>query len=159
MMSRNVICGVKFGRFWTFDRRRPSWILRKMKNSSAGLFLGSSSMSMPNFVWIRWTGSKLLQKILRGSNTLPPPPPHPPPHPPVKKQFIELPTFQVGAKNTFFITLHLWWKTYALSSSYPTLLLSVNKSMSLHVHGLFWYVFSNFIIALQNILSLCLFPL
>ena len=62
MMSRNVICGVKFGRFWTFDRRRPSWILRKMKNSSAGLFLGSSSMSMPNFVWIRWTGSKLLQK-------------------------------------------------------------------------------------------------
>ena len=33
-----------------------------MKNSSAGLFLGSSSMSMPNFVWIRWTRSKLLQK-------------------------------------------------------------------------------------------------
>ena len=33
-----------------------------MKNSFAGLFQGSSSMSMPNFVWIRWTGSKLLQK-------------------------------------------------------------------------------------------------
>ena len=29
-----------------------------------GLFLGSSSMSMPNFVWIRWTGSKLLQKSI-----------------------------------------------------------------------------------------------
>ena len=47
-----------------FDRRWPSWILRNMKNSFAGLFLGSSSMSMPNFVWIRWTGSKLLQKII-----------------------------------------------------------------------------------------------
>ena len=33
-----------------------------MKNSSGGLFLGSSSMFMPNFVWIRLTGSKLLQK-------------------------------------------------------------------------------------------------
>ena len=62
MRSRNVICGVKFDRLWTFDRRRPSWILRKMKNSSAGLFLGSSCMSMPNLVQIRWTGSKLLQK-------------------------------------------------------------------------------------------------
>ena len=27
MPSRNGICGVKFGRFWTFDRRQPSWIL------------------------------------------------------------------------------------------------------------------------------------
>ena len=34
---------------------------KKWKNSFAGLFLGSSSMSMPNFVWIRWTESKLLQ--------------------------------------------------------------------------------------------------
>ena len=33
-----------------FDRRRPSWILRKVKNYFAGLFLGSSSMSMLNFV-------------------------------------------------------------------------------------------------------------
>ena len=75
-----------------FDRRWPSWILRKMKNSFAGLFQGSSSMSMPNFVRIRWTGSKLLQKILIRSNTPLPPPP------PVKKQFIELPTFQWGLK-------------------------------------------------------------
>ena len=29
--SRNVNCGVKFGRFWTFDWRPPSWILRKIK--------------------------------------------------------------------------------------------------------------------------------
>ena len=43
MPSRNVIYGVKFGRFWTFDRRPPSWILRKIKNSSVGLFLGSKS--------------------------------------------------------------------------------------------------------------------
>ena len=40
-----------------------------MKNSFAGLFLGSSSMSMPNFVWIRWTGSKLLQKHSSSSST------------------------------------------------------------------------------------------
>ena len=62
MRSRNVICGVKFDWFWTFDRRRPSWILRKMKNSSTGLFLGSSCMSMQNLVQIRWIRSKLLQK-------------------------------------------------------------------------------------------------
>ena len=30
---------------------------------------------------------------------------------------------------------------YPWNSSYPTLLLSANKSMSLHVPGLFWYVF------------------
>ena len=58
MMSRNVICGIKFGRFWTFDLRWPSWILRQMKNYSAGLYLGSSSMPMPNFVQIGWTRSK-----------------------------------------------------------------------------------------------------
>ena len=28
---------------FSFDRRQSSWILRKMKNSSAGLFLGSST--------------------------------------------------------------------------------------------------------------------
>ena len=33
-----------------FDCRQPSWILRKMNNSSTGLFLESSSMSMPNIV-------------------------------------------------------------------------------------------------------------
>ena len=63
MPSRNVICRVKFGRFWTFDRRRPSWILRKIKNSSTGLFLGSTSMSMPNFIQIRRTGSKCQAKM------------------------------------------------------------------------------------------------
>ena len=46
-----------------FDRRWPSWILRNMKNSFAGLFLGSSSMSMPNFVGIRWTGAKCQAKM------------------------------------------------------------------------------------------------
>ena len=74
-----------------FDHRRPSWILRKMKNSFAGLFQGSSSMSMPTFVWIRWAGSKLLQKMWGGANT--------PPPAPVKKQFIELPTFQWELKT------------------------------------------------------------
>ena len=29
MLSRNGICGVKFGEFLTFDRRWPSWILDK----------------------------------------------------------------------------------------------------------------------------------
>ena len=62
MPGRNVICRVKFGQFWTFDRRRPSWILIKMKNSSAGLFLVSSSMSMSNLVQIGWTGSELFKK-------------------------------------------------------------------------------------------------
>ena len=28
MLNRNVICGVKYGRFRTFDPRRPSLILR-----------------------------------------------------------------------------------------------------------------------------------
>ena len=27
MLNQNVICRVKFGRFWTFDPQRPSWIL------------------------------------------------------------------------------------------------------------------------------------
>ena len=40
----------------------PAAILDFEKNSFAGLFQGSSSMSMPNSVQIRWTGSKLLQK-------------------------------------------------------------------------------------------------
>ena len=60
--SRMVNFEPKLCRNSIFDRRQPSWILRKMKNSSAGLFLESSSMTMPNFVWIWWTGSKLLQK-------------------------------------------------------------------------------------------------
>ena len=60
--SENVICGVKFDRFWTFDHGQPSWILRKIKNFSAGLFLVASCMCMPNLVQIRWAGSKLLQK-------------------------------------------------------------------------------------------------
>ena len=94
MPSRNVICRVKFGRFWTFDRRRPSWILRKLKNSSTGLFLGSTNMSMPNCVQIRWTESKCQAKMWFF------PPQHPHPHPPsVTKQFIEL-SGAVGAKNT-----------------------------------------------------------
>ena len=58
MPDRNVICGVKFGRFWTFDHRRPSWILMKMKNSPVGLFLVLSSMSMSDLVQIGWTGSQ-----------------------------------------------------------------------------------------------------
>ena len=48
--------------YFSFDRRQPSWILRKTKNSSAGLFLGSSSISMPNIVLIGWTGSELFKK-------------------------------------------------------------------------------------------------
>ena len=48
--SRNVIFEPKLCRNSIFDRRQPSWILIKMKNSSTGLFLGSSSVSMPNFV-------------------------------------------------------------------------------------------------------------
>jgi hypothetical protein len=27
MPSENVICGIRFSRFWTFDLWRPSWIL------------------------------------------------------------------------------------------------------------------------------------
>ena len=83
-----------------FDRRRPSWILRKMKNSFAGLFLGSSSMSMPNFDWIRWTGSKCQAKMW----IFPPQPPAEPPPPSVKKQFIELPTSQWELKKYFIHT-------------------------------------------------------
>ena len=94
-----------------FDRRRPSWILRKMKKSFAGLFLGSSSMSMPNFDWIRWTGSKCQAKMW----IFPPQQPdsqqpadhpdyQPPPHPSVKKQFIELPTSQWELKKYFIHT-------------------------------------------------------
>ena len=63
MPGLNVICGVKFGRFWTFDRRRPSWILIKMKNFSAALFLVSSSMSMPDLIQIEWTGSERLAEM------------------------------------------------------------------------------------------------
>ena len=77
MRSQNVICGVNFDRFWIFDRHRPSWILRKMKNSSAGLFLGSSCMSIPNltlfilFIWLgqnqnlAWTYYLTLETSLR----------------------------------------------------------------------------------------------
>ena len=88
MPGRNVICRVKFGQFWTFDRRRPSWILIKMKNSSARLFLMSSSMSMPNLVQIGWTGSELFKKMW----FFPPHPQHPQQHPQpsVTKQFQEL---------------------------------------------------------------------
>ena len=49
---------VKFGRFWTFDHWRPSWILQEMRNSGTGLFEGSSCMSMPTFVQIWLMGSK-----------------------------------------------------------------------------------------------------
>ena len=51
-----MICGVKFGRFFNFDLWRPSWILENVKNSCTRLLIGSNSMSVPNFVKIRWTG-------------------------------------------------------------------------------------------------------
>ena len=63
MRSRYVIWGVKSGRFWTFDRRQPSWILRKIENSSVALFLGSKTSFMPIFVQIRWTGSNCQAKM------------------------------------------------------------------------------------------------
>ena len=47
--SQIVIFQRKFCRNSIFDRRRPSWILRKMKNNSTGLFLRSTSMSIPYF--------------------------------------------------------------------------------------------------------------
>ena len=89
-----------------FDRRWPSWILRKMKNSFAGLFQGSISMSMPNFDWIRWTGSKCQAKMWIF------PPQHHPQHPQQHDQQHDQPPplcekavhrashFPVGAKNT-----------------------------------------------------------
>ena len=55
MPSRNVICGVYFCRFWTFDLWQLSWILPQLINSSANLFVWSRSLFMPNFVQIRWT--------------------------------------------------------------------------------------------------------
>ena len=50
MLIWNVICKVKFGRFWTFDQRPSFWILKKIKKSSIGLFWWSSSTAMPTFV-------------------------------------------------------------------------------------------------------------
>ena len=98
MPGRNVICRVKFGQFWTFDRRRPSWILIKMKNSSARLFLMSSSMSMPNLVQIGWTGSELFKKMWFF-------PPHPHPQPPSPLWQSSSKSSPVGAKKSvgFFI--------------------------------------------------------
>jgi hypothetical protein len=37
-MTRNGICGVKFGHFLTFDRPQPSWILEKKQNAYTSLF-------------------------------------------------------------------------------------------------------------------------
>ena len=56
LQNKNVISGVKFCQFFSFDRQRPSWILRKIKNAYSSLWVRSSSMSVPNFVKIRWTG-------------------------------------------------------------------------------------------------------
>ena len=53
--SQNVIFWADFCLKTIFGSQRPSWIVRKMKYFSVGLFLGSISMSMPNFVQIRWT--------------------------------------------------------------------------------------------------------
>ena len=63
MPSRNMIRGVKYCRFWTFDLWRSSWILPQLINSCANLFVWSRSLFMPNFVQIRWTGSKCLSKM------------------------------------------------------------------------------------------------
>ena len=71
MPGRNVICGVKIGQFWTFYRRPPSWILRKIKNSSVGLFLGSKTMSVLIFVQIGRTGSNNCQVKMWFSTTTP----------------------------------------------------------------------------------------
>ena len=69
MPSWNVIFGVKFGRFWTFDLQRPSWILPQLINSCANLFVGSRSMFLPKFVQIWWTRSKCWRKMwFVGSN-------------------------------------------------------------------------------------------
>ena len=48
--SWNVIFEPKFCKNSIFDHQRPSWILRKMKNSSTCLFLKSSSVTIPTFV-------------------------------------------------------------------------------------------------------------
>ena len=63
MPSRKVFGGVKFGRFWTFDRGPPSWILRKITNSPVGLFSGWKTMSMSIFVQIGWTGFNCQAKM------------------------------------------------------------------------------------------------
>ena len=63
LSSWNVIYQVKFGIFWTFDRRPP------FIYSSAGLFLMSSSMPIPNLAQIEWKGSKCQVKMwFVGSN-------------------------------------------------------------------------------------------
>ena len=96
----------KYNASQIFDCRQPSWILRKMKNFFAGLFLGSSSMSMQNFVGIRLTESKLLQKSIvvryvlvwegAGTNTLPP-------IPPVRKAVCRASLWELKKPQFFFV--------------------------------------------------------
>ena len=66
-LNRNVICGVKFGWFLTFDQKGHNFQLwEKIKKSTVGLFSGTRSMSMPIFVEI-WG---VIQDIWKKSPTL-----------------------------------------------------------------------------------------
>ena len=58
----NVICGVKFGWFLTFDQRPQFLTLRKNQKSTAGLFPSTRSISMLTFVEIWGVYYKIFKK-------------------------------------------------------------------------------------------------
>ena len=63
MANRNVICGVKFGWFLTFDQKGHNFQLwEKIKKSTVGLFSGTRSMTMPTFVEIWGVYYKIFKK-------------------------------------------------------------------------------------------------